>query len=80
MAICLAILWVGLPAQAEANVKKNADNFQALQKKLIKDGFDADKIRRLYSRPQVFFETDGVTILFTYSESKVDYDQFANDW
>ena len=80
LAICLAILWVGLPAQAEANVKKNADNFQALQKKLIKDGFDADKIRRLYSRPQVFFETDGVTILFTYSESKVDYDQFANDW
>jgi membrane-bound lytic murein transglycosylase B len=80
LAICFAILWVGFPVRAEANVKKDADQFQALQKKLIKDGFNADKIRRLYSRPEVFFEAEGVTILFTYSEAKVDYDQFANDW
>ena len=80
LTMCLAVLWLWLPLQAGATAKNNADHFQALQQKLIKDGFNSDKIARLYSRPQVFFEADGVTILFTYSESKVDYDQFANNW
>ena len=80
MLICLAVVWLWLPAQAAATAKNNDDQFQALQKKLIEDGFNPDKITRLYSRSQVFFEADGVTILFTYSEAKVDYDQFANDW
>jgi membrane-bound lytic murein transglycosylase B len=78
--ICFAVLWLWLPAQAGATAKNNGDQFQALQKKLIEDGFNPDKIARLYSRPQVFFEADGATILFTYSEAKVDYDQFANNW
>ena len=77
---CAAALWLWLPIQAGATAKTNADHFQALQQKLVKDGFNSDKIARLYNRPQVFFETDGVTILFTYSEAKVDYDQFANKW
>jgi membrane-bound lytic murein transglycosylase B len=80
LTICFAVLWLWLPVRAAATAQNNTDQFQALQKKLIKDGFNSDKITRLYSRPQVFFETDGVTILFTYSEAKVDYDQFANDW
>jgi membrane-bound lytic murein transglycosylase B len=77
---CFAVLCLWLPLQAGATAKNNGDHFQALQEKLIKDGFNSEKIKRLYSRPQVFYETDGVTILFTYSESKVDYDQFANKW
>ena len=80
LTICLAVLWLWLPVPAGATAKNNAEPFRALQKKLIQDGFNSDKITRLYSRSQVFFETDGVTILFTYSEAKVDYDQFANDW
>jgi membrane-bound lytic murein transglycosylase B len=80
MFIGLAALGLWLPAQAGATAKNHNDQFQALQKKLIKDGFNPDKIARLYSRPEVFFEADGVTILFTYSEAKVDYDQFASDW
>lgn len=78
--ICLAVLWLWLPSQAGATAANNGDPFQALQKKLIKDGFNPDQIAQLYSRPQVFFEADGVSILFTYSEAKVDYDQFANNW
>ena len=77
---CAAVLWLWLPLQAGATPKTHRDHFQALQQKLVKDGFNSDKIARLYNRPQVFFETDGVTILFTYSEAKVDYDQFANKW
>jgi membrane-bound lytic murein transglycosylase B len=68
-----------LTAPLPASTKKNVDHFEFLQKKLIKDGFNREKIQQLYSRPQVFFETEGVTLLFTYSEAKLDYDQFAAD-
>jgi membrane-bound lytic murein transglycosylase B len=60
--------------------KNNNHHFEPLKKKLVQDGFDSVKINDLYERPEVYFEADGVTILFTYSESKVDYDQFSNDW
>jgi membrane-bound lytic murein transglycosylase B len=74
------VLWLWLPSPAQATAQNEADHFEPLQKKLINDGFNAEKIRRLYGQPQVFFETDGVTLLFTYSEAKLDYDQFTNDW
>jgi membrane-bound lytic murein transglycosylase B len=67
-------------AQAKATIETNDHYFESVQKRLIKDGFDSEKIKRLYRRPQVFFESKGVTVFFTYSEAKVDYDQFANDW
>lgn len=78
--MCLLMLDFLTPQRAAATLKEANHYFQKLQKNLIKDGFDPDKIQRLYSRPQVSFEADGVTIFFTYSEAKVDYDQFANDW
>ncbi len=55
LTICLAVLWLWLPVAAGATAKNNAEPFRALQKKLIQDGFNSDKITRLYSRPQVFF-------------------------
>ena len=63
-----------------ATKKDNNHHFEPIQKKLIQDGFDSEKIETLYRRPEVYFQADGLTILFTYSESKVDYDQFSNDW
>lgn len=63
-----------------ATTETNDPHFASVQKKLIKDGFDSEKIKRLYRRPQVVFEAKGVTVFFTYSEAKMDYDQFANDW
>ena len=76
----MPLLGLCLTSPVLASAKKNVDHFEFLQKKLIKDGFNHKKIQRLYSRPQVFFETEGVTLLFTYSEAKLDYDQFSNDW
>jgi membrane-bound lytic murein transglycosylase B len=73
------MLGVCIASPVLASVKKNVDRFEFVQKKLIKDGFNQEKIQRLYSRPQVFYETAGVTLLFTYSEAKLDYDQFAAD-
>jgi membrane-bound lytic murein transglycosylase B len=62
-------------------VKKNNDHhFDPLKTKLIQDGFDSKKIQKLYNRPQVNFESKGVSLLFTYSESKLNYGQFSSDW
>ena len=77
--MCMAMFGLCLIPPVPASAKKNVDYFESLQKKLVKDGFSHEKIQRLYSRPQVFFETKGVTLLFTYSEAKLDYDQFAAD-
>ncbi|MGD8521554.1 MAG: lytic murein transglycosylase [Desulfobacterales bacterium] len=78
--ICFLITSLFSPAVATVTPNTNNHYFETVQKKLIKDGFDPDKIQRLYSRPQIKFEADGVSIFFTYSEAKVDYAQFANDW
>jgi membrane-bound lytic murein transglycosylase B len=78
--ICFAVFLLLSASSAQSTARNDVDQFKLLQKKLIKDGFNSGKIKKLYSRPQVFFETDGVTRLFTYSEAKLDYDQFSNDW
>jgi membrane-bound lytic murein transglycosylase B len=82
MIFAISLLVVGYLVQAEsqAAVKSNNEAFASVKKRLITDGFNPTKINRLYSRPQVFFEADGVTILFTYTEAKVDYGQFTNNW
>ncbi|MBT8365312.1 MAG: lytic murein transglycosylase [Deltaproteobacteria bacterium] len=78
--IPLLIVFLFWPGYILAGKKNNNHHFEPLQNKLIQDGYDSEKIQRLYDRPQVHFEADGITLLFTYSESKVDYDQFSNDW
>jgi len=77
----ISLVFIFLGTGASGAVKKNNNHhFEPLQNKLIQDGFDSEKIKSLYKQPQVKFEADGVILLFTYSESKVNYDQFSNDW
>ncbi len=77
ISLAAIFLWSGSSWAAKKNHKHH---FKPLQKKLIQDGFDSKKIKSLYNRPQVKFEAERVIVLFTYSESKVNYDQFSNDW
>jgi len=76
----LSILPFLAAGPAQATNETHDPFFATVQKRLIKDGFDSEKIKHLYRRPQVVFEAKGVTVFFTYSEAKMDYDQFANDW
>lgn len=77
----ISLVFIFLGTGASGAVKKNNNHhFEPLQNKLIQDGFDSEKIKSLYKQPQVKFEADGIILLFTYSESKVNYDQFSNDW
>ena len=39
----------------------NNNNFESLQKRLIEDGLDKNRITELYKRPEVYFETKGVS-------------------
>ena len=67
-------------SESRATIEPNSKPFSSIQKRLISDGFDPTKIKKMYDQPHVFFEADGVTLLFTYQEARVDYDQFTNEW
>ena len=54
------------------------DYFGSLQQQLIADGLDEMMIRSLYARPEVTFETRGISVYFVHHESKVDYDQYSD--
>ena len=82
MIFAASLLVVGylIPAESRAAVESSKKPLSSVQKRLIADGFDPAKIKRLYRRPQVFFEADGVILLFTYKEARVNYGQFTNKW
>jgi membrane-bound lytic murein transglycosylase B len=54
------------------------DYFGSLQQQLIADGLEETMIRALYARPEVKFETLGISVYFVHRESKVDYDQYSD--
>ncbi|MGD8471956.1 MAG: lytic murein transglycosylase [Desulfobacteraceae bacterium] len=80
LVILLLIAGDLIAAESGAAVEPDKKPFLSVQKQLIADGFDPKKIMRLYGRPQVSFEADGVIVLFTYKEAHVDYGQFTNKW
>jgi membrane-bound lytic murein transglycosylase B len=69
-----------ISSESGATVDSSSNPFLSIQKRLIADGFDPLIINKLYDQPHVFFEADGVTLLFTYREARVDYAQFTNNW
>jgi len=54
--------------------------FESVQNRLTKDGFNRQKIQRLYDHKDVHFESEGVALFFVHSEAKLNYDQFTNEW
>ncbi|MCP4160646.1 MAG: lytic murein transglycosylase [Deltaproteobacteria bacterium] len=69
----VGVLFLTNPCYAE-----NKLNFKSLQKKLIKDGFDKDKISKYFSQKGVKFEKDGVSSFFMHNEFKLNYNQFKS--
>lgn len=57
--------------------KGRLDCFAALTGRLVADGFDAQEIRRLYARPEVTFEAQGLSLFFRHREASLNYDQFS---
>ncbi len=76
--ICLFMTnFISLP-QSTAQEKNNSIYFEALKKKLIKDGFDKKAITDIYNNPKVYFETKGVSLFLIHREAKLNYDQFTS--
>ena len=71
-------LFAFLPAAA-APSPATTNEFAALAQRLVEDGLDPAMINDLFSREEVFFNPDGVSLFFIHSESSLNYDQFTTD-
>ena len=76
VAFLILIVMIFAPACAFATTAHN-NYFEPLQDKLITDGFDEYEIKALYIRPEVSFETKGVSLFFMHSEDRLDYNQYT---
>ncbi len=78
---CILLLgaMMRLPSTGGAQELSTLDRvFQPLQKQLVSDGFDKERIRTLYDDSRVRFNTKGVSRFLTYREAKLNYDQFVS--
>ena len=77
--LCVVLLCGIFVAADSALAETNVDGryFGSLQERLIKDGFEAHTIRNIYGRPEVTFETRGISLYFVHQESNVRYHQYT---
>jgi len=66
-------------SQNAAGSNNSNNYFESLQKRLIEDGLDKDRISELYKRPEVYFETKGISRFLVHSEASLNYDQFTSE-
>jgi membrane-bound lytic murein transglycosylase B len=58
---------------------ENSNNyFESLQKRLIEDGLDKDRINELYKRPEISFEKKGISRFLVHNEASLNYKQFTS--
>ena len=81
-ALCgMAILIALLAGLAGPVVAADAPGpFDALEKRLIADGFDSVRIKAIFTSPDVSFEEGGVSAYFMHNESTLNYNQFTRTW
>ena len=79
---CFPAMWLALLAVLLVPVYA-ADSprpFEALEQRLIADGFDSARIKALFASPDVSFEKSGVSAYFMHNEAKLNYKQFTRTW
>jgi membrane-bound lytic murein transglycosylase B len=76
--VLIGLLALAPQRNAEAQSDSVDTAFQGLQQRLVQDGFDSDRIGRIYANADVRFDAEGVAWFFTYRESKLNYDQFLS--
>ena len=58
--------------------KHGGDFFKSLQKRLEKSGLEKKRLEKLYHKPQVFFDLEGVALFFKHKEGVLNYGQFTS--
>lgn len=76
--LTLALTLICQANTAFSNTNNTEHVFLDLTKQLVKDGFNKEKIDKLYSNENIFFDSKGISLFFIHSESKLDYDQFVS--
>jgi membrane-bound lytic murein transglycosylase B len=64
------------PVQTIAYSGSGNRYFRSLQQRLVRDGFDAGSIAKLYSHTGVNFDAKGVSRYFVHREGRLNYGQF----
>jgi membrane-bound lytic murein transglycosylase B len=78
---CLAILLALLLAPAIPLLAADEPApFENLEKRLVADGFDSQRIKTIFASPDVSFEKGGVSAYFMHNEAKLNYKQFTRVW
>jgi len=74
---CILCVLVLSPCTMAICADSHGEKFDSLQQRLVKDGFDPEKLKALYDRSDVFFDPGTVARFFVHSEARLNYDQFA---
>ncbi|VEN73298.1 Protein MltB [Candidatus Desulfarcum epimagneticum] len=70
------LIW-GVASPAPAMEKRMRPHFEGLKKRLEADGFSRERLKAVYSGPDVFFDTKSVSLFFTHMEGSLNYGQFS---
>ncbi len=76
--LILALLICGLlPADVLSFENKNP--FDLLNTRLVKDGFDKNRIEKIFQDPRSKLNLKDVSLFFVHSEASLNYDQFTSE-
>ena len=75
---CLILTLIFQTNIAFSNTNNKEHIFSNLTKQLVKDGFNKEKIDKLYSNKNILFDSKGISLFFIHSESRLNYDQFVS--
>ncbi|OGR33789.1 MAG: protein MltB, partial [Desulfobacula sp. RIFOXYB2_FULL_45_6] len=66
------------PALVSCEETVKGNEFEKLIRKLIDDGFDKEKIEKIFAGKEIAFAPESVSQFFIHSESSLDYDRFTS--
>ena len=70
----IAIISVALAATSDRDLY-----FTGIEKRLIQDGFNADKVDALFQKPGITFETRSVSLFFILRAGKMDHSNYTDE-
>jgi membrane-bound lytic murein transglycosylase B len=76
LSCCLFI--IGLSFNFRDAMCADFNYFEPLQKRLVSEGFEREKISTIYSSTQMRFDTKGVSLFFVHSEANLNYSQYPS--
>ncbi len=78
--VSASLLFIVFFLPFEKAVCADFNYFGMLQEKLISEGFEREKIAKIYKSPRVFFDTKGVSLFFVHREAGLNYSQFPSQF